>query len=283
MSLAQFDPLTQFRSFLERALINPWVTLVEMLLIGSIVYAVLAFLRGTRGERLVRAILIILAVSFAVVRVLAEQFELAHIKLLYPYFLFAVFLVALVAFQTELRRLLLRLGEVRWFSLWGRDEQLLIDPVVTAVSRMSKKRVGALIAVVRATEVGGLIESGVRLEARITPELLENIFWPGAPLHDLGVVISQGVVVAAGCQFPLAEFGDVDRSLGSRHRAAVGMSHETDAVVIIVSEETGAISVAIGGVLRRFLSAEELRTLLREELSGHSSRTKLRRSKAAAL
>ena len=264
---AQFELWQGVRSFFERVADRPWVGLVELLLIGSVVYAVLRFFQGTRGARLVRAVLTILAVSFAAVWLIAEKLESERIKVLYPYFILGVFLVSLVAFQTELRRFLLRLGEGGWLQRWMKSSQSVIDPVVAAVERLSKKKIGALIAIARSPEMEPLTESGVHLDAVVSTELLETIFWPGTALHDLGVIVYQRRIVAAGCQFPLAESGDVDRSLGSRHRAAIGMSQEADAVVIVVSEETGTISVASRGRLRRAFTADTLRDALVKELS----------------
>ena len=265
--IAQVDLPQGIQSFLERVTERPWVALAELILIGSIVYAVLRFLRGTRGARLVRAVLIILGVSFAVVWLLAERFDLERINVLYPYFILGVFLISLVAFQIELRRILLRLGQGGWLQRWLRSTDVAVDPIVAAVGRLAKKKIGALIAIERTAELGAVVESGIRLDAVVSAELLETIFWPGTVLHDLGVIISQGRVVAAGCQFPLVESGDVDRSLGSRHRAALGMSHEVDAVVIVVSEETGTISVATQGRLRRALTVDALRDVLHKEFA----------------
>lgn len=263
--LLQFD-IGGIQSVLERVAERPWVVLVELLLIGVVVYAVLRFLQGTRGARLVRAVLTILAVSFAVVWLIAERFEFERINVLYPYFIFGIFLISLVAFQVELRRLLLRVGQGGWIQRWFRGTNAVIDPVVTAVERLSKKKIGALIAMERSTQMGAVTETGVSLDAVVSAELLETIFWPGTALHDMGVIVRQGRIVAAGCQFPLAESGEIDRALGSRHRAAIGMSQEADAVVVVVSEETGAVSLAIHGRLRRALSADTLRSVLLKEL-----------------
>lgn len=254
------------RSFLERIADQPFVAFAEWLLIGGVVYTILRFFQGTRGARLVRAVLLILAVSAAIVWLLAEKFESERIKVLYPYFIISVFLVALVAFQVELRRMLLRVGDVGWLQHWVGRTEASIEPIVEACERMSKKKIGALIALDRTGEVGALVDTGVRLDAEVSSELLETIFWPGTPLHDLGVIVHQGRILAAGCQFPLVESGEVDRTLGSRHRAGLGMSHEAEALVIIVSEETGTISVASRGRLRRGLNADALRDLIRKEL-----------------
>lgn len=180
------------QSFLERAADRPWVALIELLLIGTVVYTILRFLQGTRGARLVRAVLTILGVSFAVMWLIAERFEFERINVLYPYFILGVFLVSLVAFQTELRRMLLRLGQGGWLQRWLKSSDQVIEPIITAVERLSKKKIGALIAIERAMEMGAVTETGVRLDAVVSVELLETIFWPGTALHDLGVIIHQG-------------------------------------------------------------------------------------------
>lgn len=263
--LAQIE-LGGVQSFFERVAERPWAAVIELLLIGGVVYAILRFLQGTRGARLIRAVLTILAVSFAIVWLIAERFEFDRINVLYPYFILGVFLVSLVAFQTELRRILIRLGQGGWLQRWFKSSDAAIDPIITAVERLSKKKIGALMAIERSTQMGAVTETGVRLDATVSAELIETIFWPGTALHDMGVIVQQERIVAAGCQFPLAESGDLDRSLGSRHRAALGMSQEVDAVVIVVSEETGTISVAIHGRLRRALTLDALRATLVKEL-----------------
>ncbi len=244
-----------------------WAVAVELLLIGLPVYLVLRFLRGTRGERLVWAVGLILAVSFLLMRLVAQRFGLDRINFLYPYFVLSILAVALIVFQPELRRGLIRIGERGWLRAWSRSTQRAIDPLVAAVGRLSKKKIGALIAIERTTSLGGVAETGVLLDARISVELLESIFWPGSALHDMGAIIEEGRLVAAGCQFPLADTEDVDRSLGSRHRAAVGLSPECDAIVVVVSEETGTISVAERGRLRRSFTPDSLRDLLTEALT----------------
>lgn len=264
--IAQTDFFPGIRVFLERMADRPFHALIELLLIGSVVYAALRALQGTRGARLVRAVLTILIVSFAVVWLLADRFELDRINAIYPYFLLGVFLVSLVAFQSELRTLLMKVGEGAWTRRLIHAPDEVIDPVVAAMERMAKRKIGALIALERTPESGVIAESGVALDAVITVELLETIFWPGSALHDLGVVINQGRLRAAGCQFPLIDSPDIEKTMGSRHRAALGMSQETDAVVVVVSEETGTISLAVRGRLRRGLTADSLREALMVEL-----------------
>ncbi len=276
-TIVQIDVPQSVSTFLERVAEQPWAAVAEFLLIGIVVYTILRFLQGTRGARLVRAVMTILVVGFAVVWALADRFGLERINVLYRYFIPGVFLVSLVAFQAELRRMLIRLGQGEWFQRWLKSPDVTIEPIVTAVARLSKKKIGALIAVERSAELGALTETGIPLDAVVSAELLETIFWPGTALHDLGVIIHQRRILAAGCQFPLAESDDVDRSLGSRHRAALGMSQEVDGVVIVVSEETGTISLAANGRLRRALSVDALRvSLIRELVSSSRSPVKPR-------
>jgi diadenylate cyclase len=160
----------------------------------------------------------------------------------------------------------MRLGETRLFRGFSTQLNDDIDALVEAATFLSRRKIGAVIAIERDVGLGGIAENGTRLNAELTAELLNTIFWPNSPLHDLGVVVSNGRVAYAGVQFPLAESGELEKELGSRHRAAVGMSQETDSVVLVVSEETGDISIAERGQLLRKLTPETLRGLLSELL-----------------
>jgi diadenylate cyclase len=250
---------------------DPWAVVFELLLIGVVVYCVLRFLHGTRGARLLQGVFLLVITGFLVVRVLADAFEWTRIRILYQYFVVGVFLLTLVVFQPELRRGLMRLGETKWLRRYFSPPQAIVEPIVEAVAYLSERKVGALIAIQREARLGGVAETGVRLDAILSAELLETVFWPGSALHDMGVIVEENHIVAAGCQFPLAESDEVDRSLGSRHRAAIGLGHESDALVVVVSEETGAISVAEGGNLTRNLSPKELARVLSEGLQMRSA------------
>lgn len=262
--------LDALRSLIER-LVAPGAQLfsaaLEFVLIGAVVYAILRFLRGTRGEGLFRGIVFLLLLATLVVSVLADQLELERIKVLYPSFLQGVLLIALVAFQPEWRRALIRLGGTRWFGSLAGDIDRVIDAVVESVEYLSGHKIGALVAFERSTQLAGLMENGVRLDAEVTPQLLNTVFWPGSALHDMGLVISQNRVAAAAVQFPLTEQEGLDQSFGSRHRAALGLSEETDAVIVVVSEETGIVSVVERGKINRYLTGETLRALLRTLLT----------------
>ncbi len=250
-----------------------WTDAVELLIIGSAVYATMRFLRGTRGARLLRGFVMLLVGSTLLVFFVANLLQLERIKVLYPYFVAALFLIALVAFQPELRRALIRLGAASWFVGVAREIDRVIDEVVEAAALLSKNKIGAIIAFERGTEFGALVDAGCRLDAEVSKELLTTIFWPGSSLHDMGVIISQGRIAAAAVQFPLTDSAEeLDPSLGSRHRAAVGLSQESDALVVVVSEETGTISVVEQGRMERFLTPDSLRQLLKSRLGETSSR-----------
>lgn len=259
--------LNYLQNLLHSSAYRPWTIPFEMLLIGMVVYAVLRFLHGTRGAHLLQGLVILLIIGFLVVRVLADQFGLERIAVLYQPFVWTALLTTLVVFQPELRRGLMRIGEARF----RRARQSELDEtsriIATACAQLSKNKIGALIAIEREIGLAGLTEQGVRLDALLTSELLNTIFWPGSALHDLGVVIQQGRVAAAGCPFPLGDTEGMDRTLGSRHRAAIGLSWESDALVVVVSEETGAISIAERGRLDRHIPPDMLATMLRRRLA----------------
>jgi diadenylate cyclase len=243
-----------------------WEVAIQLLLIGAVVYWVVRFLQGTRGARLLKGISFLLIGLYLVVSILNTTFHLEQIVYLYERLLvFASFALAVV-FQPELRRALMRLGETRLFRGFSNQINEDIEQLVESATFLSRRKIGGLIAIEREVGLTGFAESATRVNADLTADLLNTIFWPNSPLHDLGVVVSQGRIMYAGVQFPLAETGQLERELGSRHRAAVGMSEESDAVVIVVSEETGDISIAESGKLIRKLTPDALRDLLTELL-----------------
>jgi diadenylate cyclase len=250
-----------------------WTDVVELLVIGLAVYAIMRFLRGTRGARLLRGFILLLVASMLLVSFIANVFDLQRIKVLGPIFVQALFLIALVAFQPELRRALIRLGATTWFGPSSHEFDRVIDEVVEVAANLSKNKIGAIIAFERATEFGGIMETACRLDAEVSKQLIQTIFWPGSALHDMGLVISQGRIAAAAVQFPLTDSDDLDPSMGSRHRAAIGLTQETDALVVVVSEETGVISLVENGKLERPLAPEQLRQRLRDRLSRAPSET----------
>ena len=248
-----------------------WQVAVELLLIGVVLYWIVGFLRGTRGARLLKGAGVLMITLYVVVRLVADKFGLERIVFLYGAFLQFAFIAIIVVFQPELRRGLMRIGETRLFRSRTAQVNELVEVLATSATYLSKRRIGAVIAIEREIGLGGIADSGTRLNADLSADMLNTIFWPNSPLHDLGVIISQGRIAYAGVQFPLAESGDLDRTLGSRHRAAVGMSLESDAVVLVVSEETGDVSIARDGQLIRRLDTDQLRLTLTEMLGGEAA------------
>ena len=267
------DNLLNFQNFITALRSYKWwVVGIELILIGLVVFWVVRFLRGTRGARMLKGIAVILISLYLIVRLLGGKAGLERIDFLYGKFLLFASFATVVVFQPELRRALMRLGETRLFRTWSQEINQEIEALVEAATFLSRRKIGALIAIERDVGLGGVAENGTPLNAEISAQLLETIFFPNTPLHDLGVIISQGKIAYAGVQFPLAESGELERELGSRHRAGVGMSQESDAVVLIVSEETGDISIAERGQLIRKLTPEGLHGLLSELLGRREAR-----------
>ena len=247
---------------------NPWEVLVQITLIWVVVYFVFRFLRGTRGARVLKGVGLLLMVAMILVAVLGpDASSFAPLRYLLDSFLGFAALALVIVFQPELRRGLVRLGEARLFRGAVMDMERVIDELVKAAEYLSKNKIGAIVAIERDVGLEGIVEVGTRLDAHVSAELLKTIFWPGSALHDMGVVIRGDEMVAAGVQFPLAEGGDLSQELGSRHRAALGLSQETDALVLVISEESGAMSLAERGQLLRKLSPDGLRAMLRRGLS----------------
>jgi diadenylate cyclase len=262
--------LETFISYLYRVSANnPVIVAVELLCIGLVIYWVVSFLEGTRGERLFHGIILLLVAGSLLLDIAAQWLQFERLEYLYKYFLIAVLLIALVGFQPEIRRALMQIGQAPF--LGGSPHQLshTIDQIAGAVAQMSQSRMGAIIVIERQVGLGEFIDSGIKLDSAVSRELLRTIFYPGSPLHDMAVVIRGDRLVAARVQLPLVEAGAQDGfELGSRHRAAVGITGGSDATCIVVSEETGMISLAANGKLTRNVSEDSLREHLLKTMGG---------------
>ncbi len=236
------------------------VVCIELILIGIFVYIILSFLQGTRGERLFRGVIFIIIVGSLILNLVVDQFDLVRVKYLYKGFLVAILIIAVVGFQPEIRRALIRIGQAGFLSSSPQQLSRSVEEIINAVTQLAATRTGAIIVIEQQVGLGEFIETGVRIDAKVTADLLKTIFYPGSALHDMAVIIQGDRVVAARVQLPLAE-GDSfqGRQLGSRHRAAVGVTSGSDATVIVVSEETGIVSLALNGNLIRNVSEAQLR------------------------
>jgi len=247
---------------------NWWVVAIELLLIGLVVYWAVDFLEGTRGERLFRGVIFILIAGFLILKLVVGRFAFERLHYLYNGFLIAVLIIAVIGFQPEIRRALIRIGRAGFLT--GPSQQLArtVEGIITAVTELSAARIGAIIVIEKRVALGEFIETGVRIDARVTAELLKTIFQPGTPLHDMAVIVRGDRVAAARVQLPLAEVGSIDGvELGSRHRAAIGITTGSDAICLVVSEETGAISLAQSGKLTREISESQLRKNLTSSMN----------------
>lgn len=242
---------------------------IEIFVLTAIFYAVFRLFKGTRGAAILSGLIIIYGVLYAIT-------SLSHLSILnwlLSRLMLYISLAFVVIFQPEIRRMLSKLGRQPMWRPNGIASQIsLVDPIMQAVQVLSKRKIGALIAIERDIGTRALQDTGTRINSTVSSELLSTIFFPHTPLHDGGVIISGDRICAAGCLFPLSQDQELSKTLGTRHRAAIGIAEETDAIVIVVSEETGAVSVAYNGRLRRGLSEERLRrvlsSMLRREHTG---------------
>jgi diadenylate cyclase len=225
--------------------------LVEIVILAMTIYAILRFLGTTRGSAVVRGLVLIVVGVFLVAQIIITSLDLSELGRVLDYLLTTVVMALLVIFQPELRRGLLVLGRYRMFRYLMPDHTSpLGDRLAEAALTLARDSIGALIAIQRELTLAPYIESGDRLDSEVTVSLLRTIFMPKTPLHDGAVIIVNGRIAAAACQLPLSQPPDnTSPHMGMRHRAAIGLSEDTDAVLLVVSEETGRISLAIGGHL----------------------------------
>lgn len=232
--------------------------LLQILLVAAGLYYVLRMLAQTRGMQMLAGFLV-LVVAFFAARLLELQLLVYLMETLFNYGAIA----ALIVFQPELRSGLARLGQSRMLTFFNRlEESAVVEELVEAIDRLSRAKIGAIVAVERSIGLEEYAATGTRLQARVGADLLVSLFAPYGPLHDGAVLIEGDTIIAAGVILPLTQFPVSDRTLGTRHRAAIGLSEETDALVIVVSEETSTISIAHRGVLQREIGAEQLRAAL---------------------
>ncbi|MCB1234042.1 MAG: diadenylate cyclase CdaA [Verrucomicrobiae bacterium] len=242
-----------------------WRDSLEILLLWAIIYQSYRYFRATRGARIFTGLVGI----WIGLTLMSELLSLDVIGWLLKSFSVFLAVALVVIFQPELRRALAELGSHRWFSSFSPEVQReFTEKLSSMVESLSKKRIGALIAIQRGIDLKPYLETGVPLDSRLSSELLQTIFHPGTPLHDGGAVLRIGDerIIGAGCVFPLNQREISDRGVGLRHRAAMGITEESDAIAIVVSEETGAVSLSVEGALERNLDREELSERLNELL-----------------
>jgi diadenylate cyclase len=237
-----------------------WWDLLDIAIVSFLIYEFLLLIRGTRAVQMGVGTLIIVGLFYV-----SRLAPLQTVNWLIRNMLLYVAFAAIVIFQSDIRRALAHFGQAPFFRYFYRQEAAdeTIEEIVVAATMLSAQKVGAIVALEREIGLRNYIESGIPLDATLTYDLLVTIFHPGSALHDGAVIIQEGRVAAAACFLPLTVNPRVSRQLGTRHRAAIGLTEEGDAVAIIVSEESGQISLAMDGRIERALSADDLRTRLR--------------------
>jgi diadenylate cyclase len=252
---------------------SPWEVALEIALIWGGVYAITRFVQGTRAAGALKGLLVLLVLLTVVGRIMAGEDTFPRLRYLYDRLLAVVAVGLVVIFAPELRRAAIRIGETPFFRSTPGEIARLVDEVADACKFLSKARFGALIVFERQIGLQAVTEGSTQMNADLSARLLQTIFYPGTALHDLAVVVRGGRIAAASVQLPLADPAEMpDPSLGSRHRAAVGISRECDAVVVVVSEETGAIRIAERGRLSSPLSTDELKAQLSKRLEAPTAR-----------
>jgi diadenylate cyclase len=244
-----------------------WRDVVDIVIMSYVFYRLVLIIRGTRAEQLVKGLMVLLLAM-----VISDQAGLDTIHWALRQTMTVGLIAIPIVFQPELRRALEHLGRGKIFksgylSFSTQDFENMLDELIKAIPVLVKKRIGALIVIERSTGLKDWVDTGIPIEGIVTAELLVNIFFPRSPLHDGAVIIQGNQIVAAGCYLPLTEDSNLGKELGTRHRAAIGISENSDAISIIISEETGIISVAYDGSLTRYLDEKKLRALLVDLLS----------------
>lgn len=234
-----------------------WQDLADIFIVAFIIYQVILLIRGTRAMQMVAGIGVLIVVYFG-----ARELEFMTLYWLLGTFLSSIFIIAIIIFQRDIRRALTQMGQASPFGRSQEDNFLAIDEVVKASITLAKNKIGALIIIERDTGLKDYIDSGTVLDAQVSHELLMSIFITDSPLHDGGVIISEGRIHSAGCVLPLTKNPYISKRLGTRHRAAIGISEETDAVIIVVSEETKKISIVQHGAITTDLDEKALRNRL---------------------
>jgi len=237
--------------------------LVDILTVTALIYILLVLLRGTRAMQMLWGIVILVGMYLG-----ASALGLLTVSAILSELLFYLPFAIVVLFQQEIRRMLTAFGSTGWYRIFGTSEEgpVFINELALGAQAMASKRTGALIAIERRDSLAAWAGTGIPLDARFSYDLLLNIFIPGTPLHDGAVIIRGDRIAAAACFLPLTTRAEISSELGTRHRAAIGLSEETDALVVVVSEETGTISLAIEGQLLRPLDDMKLRSALAENL-----------------
>ena len=260
------EVMDNIQNLLQQLTKMQWSDYLDILIVAYLLYRILPLIRTTGTARVAKAIVVIIIVAG-----LTRVWNLYTLSFIMNQFLQVGLIALVVLFQPELRRMLDHLGNMRLSNFLGGGKQeaemtQIINQTVLACEIMSRERVGALIVFARENLLEEYLKTGTKIDGQVSEQLIRNVFFPKAALHDGAMIVRDGRVAAAGCVLPLSSSDRLSADLGTRHRAGVGISEVSDAVVIIVSEETGTVSVAVGGMLKRHLAPQTLERLLTNEI-----------------
>jgi diadenylate cyclase len=256
-------------TFFDQSFLRYIASAIDIALVWFIVYKIILIVQGTKAVQLLKGVTVIVAVKY-----LSAYFGLHTLEGLMNEAINYGFLVVIIIFQPEVRRALEQLGRGKFFSratVREEDEVMMsMEAIAKATEYMAKRRIGALISIERETGMSDYVETGIPMNANLSSELLINIFIPNTPLHDGAVILKKNEILAAACYLPLSENPFISKELGTRHRAALGISEVTDSLTVVVSEETGIISLTKNSELHRDITIEELKSLLAKEMQANS-------------
>ena len=236
-----------------------WIDLIDILIVTFVVYRLILLVKGTRAERMLWGLAVIVLVYFV-----SQRMELFTLHWILSNFLSSIVIIVIVVFQRDIRRVLVQVGRTSFFSRGLGIKEELLEELTKAAFQMSKNKTGALIVLERDVGLGDYMDVGVEVDAKVSSEMVLSIFNPTSPVHDGAAIIRKGRISRVGCFLPLARDPEISKSLGTRHRAALGLTEDTDAVIIVVSEETGEVSLVVNREIIRDLDAGTFLKKLRD-------------------
>ena len=236
-----------------------WIDLIDILIVTFVVYRLILLVKGTRAERMLWGLAVIVLVYFV-----SQRMELFTLHWILSNFLSSIVIIVIVVFQRDIRRVLVQVGRTSFFSRGLGIKEELLEELTKAAFQMSKNKTGALIVLERDVGLGDYMDVGVEVDAKVSSEMVLSIFNPTSPVHDGAAIIRKGRISRVGCFLPLARDPEISKSLGTRHRAALGLTEDTDAVIIVVSEETGEVSLVVNREIIRDMDAGTFLKKLRD-------------------
>jgi len=236
-----------------------WIDLIDILIVTFVVYRLILLVKGTRAERMLWGLAVIVLVYFV-----SQRMELFTLHWILSNFLSSIVIIVIVVFQRDIRRVLVQVGRTSFFSRGLGIKEELLEELTKAAFQMSKNKTGALIVLERDVGLGDYLDVGIEVDAKVSSEMVLSIFNPTSPVHDGAAIIRKGRISRVGCFLPLARDPEISKSLGTRHRAALGLTEDTDAVIIVVSEETGEVSLVVNREIIRDMDAGTFLKKLRD-------------------